>query len=164
MSRTDVDLSTAPPILGAPPTLHVATDDMAWIDLVDIDGGAVIVKGRMEVKPLFRDEELDLTVVMSRMAPGTRTCTHLHLGPVTGFTYQGRWRYLEYDWVAEAGSCIFEPAGSIHTLVVEGDEPAIVLFHVMGEIINYGPDGRVLERSGLAAMSEEDRQKAYNRS
>ena len=162
MRQTDTDLRTAPPTDGAPPTLHIATDDLPWIDLVDIGGGAVIIEGKMEIKPLFRDEEKDLTVVMSRMAPGTRTCTHLHLGPVTGYTFQGAWRYLEYDWVATAGSCIYEPPGSIHTLVVDGDEPAIVLFHVMGEIINYGPDGKVLEHSGLAGMSEADRQKAYN--
>jgi hypothetical protein len=34
---------------------------------------------------------------------------HLHTGPVHAFTFEGRWRYLEYDWEATAGSYVYEP-------------------------------------------------------
>ena len=37
---------------------------------------------------------------------------------VHGFVLKGRWRYLEHDWVASAGSFVYEPPGEIHTLVV----------------------------------------------
>ena len=43
---------------------------------------------------------------------------HRHPGPVHGHVLKGRWSYLEHDWVAEAGSYVFEPPGEIHTLVV----------------------------------------------
>lgn len=133
-----------------PPSLCIDSGARPWIDMVDVDGGAVVIEGRMEIKPLMHDEDSGLNVVMSRMTPGTRTCKHLHKGTVTAYTLTGRWRYLEYDWVATAGSYVHEPAGSVHTLVVDGDEPTVVLFHVTGEIINYDQDGSVLENSGLA--------------
>jgi len=67
---------------------------------------------------------------MFRFAPGARLPTHQHLGRVHAFTLSGRWRYLEYDWVAEAGSYALETPGSTHTLMVPDDaaEPAVVLF------------------------------------
>lgn len=43
---------------------------------------------------------------------------HRHPGPVHGHVLKGKWSYLEHDWVAEAGSYVFEPPGEIHTLVV----------------------------------------------
>jgi quercetin dioxygenase-like cupin family protein len=43
---------------------------------------------------------------------------HRHPNPVHGHVLKGKWSYLEHDWVAEAGSYVFEPPGEIHTLVV----------------------------------------------
>ena len=60
---------------------------------------------------------------------------HRHPGPVHGHVLTGKWRYLEHDWVAEAGSYVFQPPGEIHTLVVpEGVEEMITLFHVTGAL------------------------------
>jgi len=42
---------------------------------------------------------------------------HRHRGRVFGYTLEGSWRYLEYDWVARAGSYVQESPGAIHTLV-----------------------------------------------
>lgn len=51
---------------------------------------------------------------------------HRHPGPVHGHVLKGKWSYLEHDWVAEAGSYVFEPPGEIHTLVVpEGVEEMV---------------------------------------
>src|SRR5687767_2639943 len=58
---------------------------------------------------------------------------HRHPAPVHGYVIKGAWRYLEHDWVATAGTYVFEPPGAVHTLVV--DEPVeemITLFHVQG--------------------------------
>ena len=70
---------------------------------------------------------------------------HRHPGPVHGYVLKGKWRYLEHNWVAEAGSFVFEPPGEIHTLVVpEGVEEMITLFHVTGALIYCDPDGNVV--------------------
>jgi outer membrane protease len=52
---------------------------------------------------------------------------------------KGKWKYLEHDWVAEAGSYVFEPPGEIHTLVVpEGvDEMVSYMQMLFNRIIIY---------------------------
>lgn len=69
--------------------------------------------------------------------PGARVGTHYHIGTVHGYTIRGRWRYLEHDWIATAGTFIHEPAGEAHTLVVPDDssEPAVIFFVVEGGLI-----------------------------
>lgn len=58
---------------------------------------------------------------------------HRHPGPVHGYVIKGEWRYLEHDWVATAGSYVFEPPGETHTLVVDDHvEEMITLFNVSG--------------------------------
>lgn len=70
---------------------------------------------------------------------------HRHPGPVHGHVLKGKWSYLEHDWVAEAGSYVFEPPGEIHTLVVpEGVDEMITLFHVTGSLLYCDPDGKVV--------------------
>ena len=44
---------------------------------------------------------------------------HIHPSVVVGYVIKGSWRYLEHDWVARAGSFVYEPPGEIHTLVVD---------------------------------------------
>jgi 2,4'-dihydroxyacetophenone dioxygenase len=69
---------------------------------------------------------------------------HRHPGPVHGHVLKGRWRYLEHDWEAIAGSYVFEPPGEIHTLVVpEGVDEMITLFHVTGSLLYCDPNGKV---------------------
>jgi quercetin dioxygenase-like cupin family protein len=77
---------------------------------------------------------------------GTVVPKHYHVSTVQGYTLQGSWRYLEHDWVATAGSFIFEPAGEAHTLVVPEDatEPAIILFVVAGALVFVTEDGEFL--------------------
>src|SRR3954470_12870066 len=68
---------------------------------------------------------------------------HLHLAPVHGYVIKGSWRYLEHDWVARAGSYVYEPPGEIHTLVVdEGVEEMITFFNIAGAMIYVDEQGR----------------------
>src|SRR5215470_5570595 len=39
---------------------------------------------------------------------------HRHRGRIFACTLEGSWRYLEYDWVARAGSYVQESPGAIH--------------------------------------------------
>jgi 2,4'-dihydroxyacetophenone dioxygenase len=112
-----------------PVTRHVNVDDLPWADWILV-----------EVKLLRVAEDRGSYTLLVRMPPGTRLPTHRHLGPVTGYTLAGSWRYLEYDWVATAGSFIYEPPGSVHTLVVEGEEPAVVIFEITGGLVLYDGD------------------------
>ena len=68
---------------------------------------------------------------------------HRHPAPVHGYVLKGSWRYLEHDWVARAGTYVFEPPGEVHTLVVdEGVEEMITLFQVSGAMIYVDEQGR----------------------
>lgn len=70
---------------------------------------------------------------------------HRHPAPVHGYVIKGAWRYLEHDWVATAGTYVFEPPGEVHTLVVdEGVEEMITLFHVQGALIYMDEAGRTV--------------------
>ncbi|MGH2727376.1 MAG: 2,4'-dihydroxyacetophenone dioxygenase family protein, partial [Actinomycetota bacterium] len=98
----------------------------------------------LEAKVLRVAEDGSSYTLMTKMPPGTRLPTHRHLGPVSGFTFQGTWRYLEYDWAATEGSFIYEPPGSVHTLVVEGDVPAIVIFEITGGLVLFDENDNVV--------------------
>lgn len=75
--------------------------------------------------------------VIAKFLPGAVVPKHYHVSTVHGYTLQGTWRYLEHDWIATAGTFIYEPAGEAHTLVVPADatEPMIALFVVCGALI-----------------------------
>jgi 2,4'-dihydroxyacetophenone dioxygenase len=65
---------------------------------------------------------------------------------VYAFTQRGRWRYLEYpDLVNTAGSYLYEPAGSVHTLHVpdDNDGDTDVWFTIHGANLNLDAEGNV---------------------
>ena len=61
------------------------------------------------------------------------------------FTVQGSWKYLEYDEVNTAGSYLYEPAGSVHTLHVPASNCEItdVWFAIHGANLNLDDRGNV---------------------
>jgi quercetin dioxygenase-like cupin family protein len=70
---------------------------------------------------------------------------HIHPSWVTGYVIRGAWRYLEHDWVAKAGSFVYEPPGEIHTLVVDevvGESEMITQFNIHGAMIYLDDEGR----------------------
>ena len=70
---------------------------------------------------------------------------HRHPNAVHGFVLKGRWKYLEHDWEATAGSYVFEPPGETHTLVVPDDvEEMITFFQVNGIMYYVDPWGKNL--------------------
>jgi len=60
---------------------------------------------------------------------------HRHRGAVTACTLEGSWRYLEYDWVARAGSYVRESPGVTHTLV--SDDGMKTMFFLNGSLEFY---------------------------
>lgn len=67
---------------------------------------------------------------------------HRHSAPVTGYTLDGTWGYLEHEWTARKGTFIFEPPGETHTLMVRPEAGHMtVLFHNFGPLINVDENG-----------------------
>jgi len=68
---------------------------------------------------------------------------HRHAAPVTAWTMAGTWGYREHDWIARAGSFVYEPAGHIHTLYIHPEQAHMTaLFHVMGPLLYVDGEGR----------------------
>jgi quercetin dioxygenase-like cupin family protein len=91
------------------------------------------------------DLDLGLWVVRAKYQPGYSVPTHKHTGQVFAFTLAGRWKYAEYPEVNTAGSYLYEPAGSVHTLTVPEDNTEItdVWFAIYGSNLNLDADGNI---------------------
>lgn len=136
--------------------IHIGINDLPWVDLGD--------GSRMQL--LHVDLNQGLWVVRTRFAPGYAVQTHYHTGPVFAVTASGSWHYKEYpDYVNTAGSYLFEPAHSVHTLLVpeSNTEETEVWFAIYGANVNIDEQGevvgmvdaqRILQayREGCAAM------------
>ena len=114
---------------------HVGDDELPWADT-----GIGI-----ELKVLRVSVDTGVWVVRNRFQPGVQIPRHRHTGPVEGFTLTGRWHYLEYDFWSTAGSYIFEPAYSVHTLDVPADntEATDILFVIEGVLLNLDDNDAV---------------------
>jgi quercetin dioxygenase-like cupin family protein len=125
---------------------HVGDDDAPWVDT----GMGV------ELKVMRVDLDRGTWVIRNRFQPGVQLQRHKHTGAVEGYTLSGRWHYLEYDFVSVAGSYIYEPAGSVHTLNVPEDNTELtdVLFVIEGALLNLTPDGQVENVFDAEAMLE----------
>lgn len=119
-----------------PMALHVGENEAPFVDIGD--GSSMQV--------LHIDLDRDLWVVRTRFQPGYQVMTHRHTGDVYAFTLSGSWHYLEYPDVNRAGSYLYEPAGSTHTLHVPEDNPDVtdVFFAIFGKNENLDADGNVV--------------------
>ena len=69
---------------------------------------------------------------------------HRHAAAVTAWTMDGSWGYREHDWLAHAGSFVYEPAGHIHTLYIDPEVGHMTaLFHVYGPVIHLDTEGNI---------------------
>ena len=116
----------------APEALHLAADDLPW---VEIGGG-----NKLRVLQVKIEE--GLWVVENIFQKGFEVQAHRHTGPVWGYTVRGGWKYKEYDYVNRAGSFLYEPAGSVHTLQCIEDDTQ-VWFHMYGCNLNLDDSGNI---------------------
>jgi 2,4'-dihydroxyacetophenone dioxygenase len=119
-------------IQNAPEAIHIGVDDLPF---VDIGGGN-------KLKVIQVDERQGLWILENIFMAGFTVQTHKHTGPIYGYTTSGAWKYVEYDYVNRAGSFLFEPAGSIHTLTCIEDETR-VWFQMYGSNLNLDADGNI---------------------
>ena len=116
----------------APTAVHVGADELPF---VEIGGGN-------KLKVLQVDANEGLWVVENIFQRNYEVQTHRHTGPVYGYTTSGAWKYKEYNEVNRAGSFLFEPAGSVHTLTVLEDDTH-VWFQMYGVNLNLDADGNI---------------------
>ncbi len=121
--------------LEIPQALHRGEEELPFVNLGD----------GTHLQLLQVNIELGLWVIRSKFEPGTTVPTHKHTGEVFAFTRSGSWKYLEYPEVNVAGSYLYEPAGSVHTLTVpeENTELTDVWFAIYGANLNLDADGNV---------------------
>ena len=96
-------------------------------------------------QPLRLDIENGEWVVRATFEPGATIPLHYHTGVAEVFTLSGRWHYFEYpDQPQTAGSYLYEPGSSVHTLVTPADntEDTVILVRVIGANINFTEDGQ----------------------
>lgn len=116
----------------APTAMHVGADDLPFVDI----GGGNKLK-------VVQVKELEgLWIVENIFMNGFEVPKHRHTGPVWGYTTSGAWKYKEYDYVNRAGSVLYEPAGSVHTLQCIEDHTR-VWFHMHGANLNLGPQDEI---------------------
>jgi hypothetical protein len=106
-------------------------DDRLWVPVTDL----------IAYRPLILSASGCYWTTLTRIRQSGIVSRHRHPGYVHAHVLKGRWRYLEHDWLATAGSYVFEPPGETHTLVVEGDEEMLTIFHVHGSIVYLNEDG-----------------------
>jgi 2,4'-dihydroxyacetophenone dioxygenase len=138
ITRADVDQTVAVEVgvSGAPPpALHRSKSDLPFVAYQD----------GVSVQLIQVDIEAGFFVVRMRGEPGRTIQRHKHTGEVIAFTSAGSWKYLEYPDVNTAGSYLYEPAGSVHTLHFPetNTEVTDVSFVIHGANLNLDSEGNV---------------------
>jgi len=119
-------------MVDAPGAIHVGADELPFVDIGD---------GSM-LKVIQVKEAEGLWIVENVFRAGYQVQRHKHTGPVYAYTTSGAWTYKEYSYVNRAGSFLYEPAGSVHTLQVVEDDTH-VWFQIYGANLNLDADGNV---------------------
>jgi hypothetical protein len=113
-----------------------SSDERRWVPLVE---GA-------HFYPFCFDVTHGAWHIIFRGQPGLRVAAHYHTSPVMVCTLRGKWKYVERDWVHEAGSYLREAPGDVHSFMTASDEPvelftinegANISLNDAGEVIGY---------------------------
>jgi quercetin dioxygenase-like cupin family protein len=115
-----------------PGAVHIGVNELPFVDIGDGSKLKVI---------MVKDAE-GLWILENVFQAGYEVQRHKHTGPVYAYTTSGAWKYKEYDYVNRAGSFLYEPAGSIHTLQILEDDTH-VWFQMYGANLNLDETGAV---------------------
>ena len=133
MEMASLMLDAKLPVKGVTHAMHVGESDLPFVDIGD----------GSSIQLLHVDLTQGLWVVRTRFKPDYKVDTHYHTGTVMAITLEGSWYYAEYpETLNTKGSYLFEPAHSVHTLIVS--EEADVFFAINGANINMDKDGNIL--------------------
>jgi 2,4'-dihydroxyacetophenone dioxygenase len=115
-----------------PTAVHLGADELPWVDIGD----------GSKLKVIQVKESEGLWIVENIFQAGYEVQKHRHTGPVYAYTTSGAWKYKEYDYVNRAGSFLYEPANSVHTLQCVEDDTH-VWFQMYGANLNLDAEGNV---------------------
>ena len=115
-----------------PHAIHLGANDLPFVEIGDGN----------KLKVIQVDVGEGLWIVENIFQAGYAVQTHRHTGPVYAYTVSGAWKYREYDYVNRAGSFLYEPAGSMHTLEAIEDDTQ-VWFQMYGSNLNLDADGNI---------------------
>ena len=116
----------------APTAVHIGADELPFVDIGD----------GSKLKVIQVKETEGLWIVENIFQGGYEVQRHKHTGPVYAYTTSGAWKYKEYEYVNRAGSFLYEPAGSVHTLQCIEDNTQ-VWFHMYGVNLNLDADDNI---------------------
>ena len=122
------------------------TNELFWKDGLTPDDERLWVPngpGRWS-RPLCLNVSQGYWVHITKVTKAGVVSRHRHPAPVHGFVIEGKWRYLERDWVATAGSYLYEPPGDVHTLVVDEGDTMKTLFHNTGALLYCDETGKTI--------------------
>ena len=115
---------------------HVGAREVPWVPNTVYPGA--------ELRLLQADTLHGIVVMAGRLPGNLEIGTHRHSGAVHMFTLSGAWKYHEHDFVNRAGSYLYEPPESVHTLyVLPNDEMTETLSVVYGETQYLDAQGAV---------------------
>ena len=128
-----------------PAARHVALDEVPWVPNPAYPG--------TWMRLMQADLDAGISVMAGRLPPGLEVGTHRHTGAVHMFTLSGAWGYREHDYVNRAGSYLYEPPGSVHTLYVPADNAELTetLTVIYGQTEYFGDDGEVAAVTNAAS-------------
>jgi 2,4'-dihydroxyacetophenone dioxygenase len=112
--------------------IHFGADELPFVEIGDGN----------KMKVIQVDVPNGLWIVENIFQAGYEVQKHKHTGPVYAYTRSGAWKYKEYEYVNRAGSFLFEPAQSEHTLMAIEDDTR-VWFQMYGSNLNLDADGNV---------------------
>ncbi|MGV0735043.1 2,4'-dihydroxyacetophenone dioxygenase family protein [Mycobacterium syngnathidarum] len=128
------------PLVALPQTTLLSVNEHDIPTLRDVAGPGV------HIKPLRIDVEAGCMVALVTFSPGSEVPLHYHTGIAEVYTLSGSWHYKEYpDQLQTAGSYLYEPAASVHTLTCPESnvEDTVMLVRVEGAQINFTDDGQL---------------------
>src|SRR5262245_38350331 len=121
--------------------VHLGADDLPYVEL----------GGGNKLRLLHVDLGTGLWILENVFQAGFEAPRHRHTGPVYAYTTSGAWKYKEYDYVNRAGSFLFEPTNSVHTLSAIADDTH-VWFQMYGANLDLDADGNVVNVSDAASV------------
>lgn len=130
------------PIVNSPYT----RPEMFHADILTVNNKWTELSKHGKVLPLLFDVTNGAWISILKSETVGRIQRHRHAAAVTALTLDGAWGYEEHDWVARAGSFVYEPAGHVHTLYVHPEMCKMTtVFHVYGPVIHLDDKGEVSE-------------------
>jgi quercetin dioxygenase-like cupin family protein len=121
---------------------HVSTEDLPWFPYF----------GEAKLKLIKANPVTGQFITLLKVPANMQLPSHFHPGPVTVYTIQGTWRYIENDWVSKAGDVVCEPAGSKHTPEGLGDEDVITFNIVDGTLDYLGENDEIIARDNWESV------------